>query len=465
MEADPIATPLRPALTQFAPLNPAASTGSPASSAADVWPLWQRVLFRFFFVYLALQIAPWGFFTRWLPPLAWVASVWYRAVDGLVRWSNANVFHGWTTLVPENGSGDTSWAYTQLELYLVIAALACVLWSVLDRKRANYRGLSFWLRMSVRYYVAAAALSYGIIKLFLLQMPFPSLSQLTTPLGDLLPMRFSWLFIGYSAKYQFFSGAMETLAGLLLLYRRTITAGLLAATGAFANVVMINMAYDVPVKLYSSHLLFCCLFLLALDAPRLVKFLVLNQPTPATTAWDWRLTKPWQLWGIRAAKTYLVATLLVVRFNDGWKGFQVLRHPPNQGPFAAGVYDVRTYVVNHDTIPAATGDTLRWRDVIIDNNAGGSVNTNDAVFWHRYGRGYFRYRPDTAAHTVAVWKTSTIPRDSTFLFTMRYEVPDSATIRFHTVIRGDSIHVEMARVPRHFQLAEGQFHWVSEYNR
>ena len=109
-------------------------------------------------------------------------------------------------------------------------------------------------------------------------MPFPALSQLATPLGDLLPMRFSWLFIGYSAPYQFFSGAMETMAGLLLLYRRTVTAGLFAATGAFLNVVMINLSYDVPVKLYASHLLFSCLFLLALDAPRLVRFLVLNQP-------------------------------------------------------------------------------------------------------------------------------------------------------------------------------------------
>jgi hypothetical protein len=205
--------------------------------------------------------------------------------------------------------------------------------------------------------------------------------------------------------------------------------------------------------------------LLALDAPRLIKFLILNQPTPPTTAWDLNLTRRWQIWGSRAAKAYLVATLLVVRFNDGWSGFQSLRHPPKSGPFAAGMYDVRRYVVNHDTIPAARGDTLRWKDVIIDNNGAGSVNTSDGVFWRRYGRGYFRYRPDTAARTVAVWKTSTIPRDSTFLFAMSYEVPDTATIRFHTVLRGDSVHVELVRVARHFQLAEGQFHWVSEYNR
>ena len=41
-----------------------------------------------------------------------------------------------------------------------------------------------------------------------------------------MPMRLSWLFIGYSTPYEIFSGAMETVAGLLLLFRRTITAGL-----------------------------------------------------------------------------------------------------------------------------------------------------------------------------------------------------------------------------------------------
>jgi hypothetical protein len=51
------------------------------------------------------------------------------------------------------------------------------------------------------------------------------------------------------------------------------------------------------------------------------------------------------------------------------------------------------------------------------------------------------------------------------MFTLRYEVPDTSTIRLHTVIRGDSVHVELFRVPRHFQLAERQFHWLSEYNR
>ena len=157
--------------------------------------------------------------------------------------------------------------------------------------------------------------------------------------------------------------------------------------------------------------------------------------------------------------------ILVQPLQSSWERYQSLKVPPVPGPFQVGFYDVRHYVVNHDTIPAASADTLRWKDVIIDNLAAGSVNTRDGVFWQRYRRGYFRYKPDTTQRLLSVWKISTIPRDSTFLFTMRYEVPDSITVRFHTLIRTDSVHVEMVRVPRHFQLSERQFHWLSEYNR
>jgi len=266
---------------------------SNAGDASEAWPVWQRVAFRFFFVYLLLQITPWNWFAG-LPPISSIPGYWYRLVNWAVHESNRRIFHVRETLVAVNGSGDTSWAWTQLWLFLTVAAISCVVWSVLDRKRTSYPRLGYWLRTIVRYYIAVAALNYGIIKLFALQMSFPGLSQLATPLGDLLPMRLSWLFLGYSAKYQFFSGLMETLAGVLLLYRRTVTLGLLTAAGAFANVVMINMSYDVPVKLYASHLLFACLFLLLWDAKRLVTILVLNRPVAGTTAYEPPFHKRWQ---------------------------------------------------------------------------------------------------------------------------------------------------------------------------
>jgi hypothetical protein len=389
--------------------------------------------------------------------------------DRLDRWAvftaNARFLHVRETLVMPNGSGDTSYAWAQFWLYLILAGVACVVWSALDRKRPNYQRPLFWLRMALRYYLAAAALGYGILKLFALQMVFPGTSTLATPLGDLLPMRLSWLFIGYSTPYQIFAGFAEALAGVLLLFRRTITAGLLVAVGAFANVVMINIAYDVPAKLYSMHLLFCSLFLVALDSKRLFSFFVLNRVTPGTSAYDWHFTARWQRYGMWAVKAWLLWLILVTPFRQDWSRYSLAKRAPVAGPIATGMYEVTSFTRTRGTMVVALPDSLRWKDVIFDNAAAGSVNTKDGLFWQRYGRGYFRYRPDSVAHSVSVWKTSFIPRDSTFLFTMRYAVPDSTRLRLWGVVGGDSLVVELARTNRHFQLAERQFHWISEYNR
>ncbi len=344
--------------------------------------------------------------------------------------------------------------------------IVCLVWSILDRRRTEYDRLGYWLRLIVRYYVASAALSYGIIKIFALQMPFPTTSQLATPLGDLLPMRFSWLFIGYSVPYQMFSGVMETVAGLLLLNRRTVTAGLFAATGAFVNVVMINLAYDVPVKLYAMHLLSGCLFLLALDAPRLVNFLVLNRATPPTNAYTPNFTKPWQRWGSMAVKVYIVFQLLILPLSNGWTRYKTVN-------CSTGCRPAQGWCVRRAALCGERGrDPRQHRGHHSMEGShhrqqcgGGSVNTLDGLFQQRYRRGYFRYKADTTARTATVWKTSTIPGDSTFLFTMRYEVPDTSSIRLHAVIRGDTVQVDLKRMARHFQLTERQFHWLSEYNR
>src|SRR5215831_9651333 len=98
----------------------AATYGPPSRARAAAkepsmrpWPWWQRVFFRFY------------------------ASV----VDLAVHTGNAVVFHVRPTLVPVNGSGDTSWAWAQLCLYLSLAAIACVVWSLLDFRRMKYERL------------------------------------------------------------------------------------------------------------------------------------------------------------------------------------------------------------------------------------------------------------------------------------------------------------------------------------
>lgn len=428
------------------------------------WPFWAKLFFRFVFVYVVLYAAPWTWL-GFIPGADAILAYYGRLDDWLVRFGNDRLFHVRPELVAPNGSGDTSWAWARLWLHWTLALAAAAVWTLVDRRRTGHPLLLYWLRTGVRYYLATFALSYGIIKLFLLQMQFPTLSQLATPLGDLLPMRLSWMFIGYSPLYQFFSGLAETAAGILLLFRRTVTLGVLASAGAFLNVLMINLAYDVPVKLFAGHLLAFSILLLALDGPRLFAFFVLNRAVSGTTVYDPPDTRPWHRYARWGAKAYLVYFILVSPFLTSWRRAEAMAATPPSHPFRAGVYSVRHFVLNGDTLPVTAADSVRWRDVIIDNAGQGSVGTSDALFWQRYGRGYFRYRADTTTRTVQVWKISTIPGDSTFLFAMRYEIPDSATVRWWTAVRRDSVGVELVRTPRHFQLAERQFHWVSEYNR
>ncbi len=71
-----------------------------------------------------------------------------------------------------------------------------------------------------------------------------------------------WTFMGYSKTYNLFTGLVEFTAGALLFIPRLSTLGSLLSVGALANVLLLNLSYDVPVKLYSFNLLLMGLFLM-----------------------------------------------------------------------------------------------------------------------------------------------------------------------------------------------------------
>lgn len=427
------------------------------------WPAGRKILFRFFFVYLMLQVAPWTWLDA-IPGISSITQYYYEGLDWALNMANQYLFHVRPVLVQPNGSGDTSWGWTQVWLYLSLSFLACVVWSILDRKRKSYNTADYWLRTFVRYFIAMTALSYGILKVFAMQMYFPNLSQLATPLGDLLPMRLSWLFIGYSTPYQVFSGVMETMAGILLLNRRTVTMGLLMSVGVFANVVMLNLSYDIPVKIFSMHLLFYSVYLLAYDWKRLASFFLGNQPVTGTALYDLVLPEKWMRITRVIAKIVFVALFVVYQFYNYWNYYQSSVNVAELKPIRPGLYDVKTFVLNGDTIPALVTDTLRWKDVVFEKGGQGSVNTTDTLFRQRYRRGYFNYKPDTATNTMSIVRRSVINAE-TPLFTVKYELPDVNTMKLWAKIRNDSLYVELVKSKRHFQLTERQFHWLSEYNR
>ena len=431
------------------------------NSLSAKWSTNKKIIFRFCFIYFFLLIAPW----TWLydvPGLSLLIGYYNDFIEWVVKGFNHQFFRFPISAVVNNGSGDTSFGWEEIFTYQILAFAGMLIWTKLDRKRRNYEKADYWLRTFLRYFLIMNCMIYGIDKLYALQMPFPGISQLATPLGDLLPMRFSWLFIGYSTPYEMFSGAMELLAGLLLLNRKTITLGLFIATAVFTNVMMLNLCYDIPVKIFSIHLVIYCLYLLSADAGRLYQFLVLNKPVPSKLIDQIDLPKKWMRITRIVFKTIFIIVFVLLPFYTTWGFYENFNKASNTKPINPGLYDVAVFAVNKDTLPPVLTDTIRWRDIVFEKNGTGSVGSTDTSFRQRYRRGYFSFSTDTIKQTLGIKVKSS---DSNFLYSFHYELTDSSTIKLKGVRTRDSIYLVLKRSKRHFQLAEKQFHWISEANR
>ncbi|MEL7001164.1 MAG: hypothetical protein AAFN93_00360 [Bacteroidota bacterium] len=327
-------------------------------------PKYMLILFRFFAIYFILSTSIWS----WLGSFPWFDFL--GSLDNFLTRAYAYSFNDYIyqikdELVPTRGSGDTSMGWAALYAQLFISLVGCVIWSILDRKRKNYKWGSLAIRNIVRYYIILFAFIYGIIKMFGMQMPSPSNSYYATDLGYFTGMRFSWNFIGYSKGYEFFSGLMEVLVGVFLLYRRTIVLGALLGIGVFANVFLLNVSYNIPVKIFSFQLLFACLFISLSNIKRIINFLFLNQTTSPDTSWDIPYLKPWFRPTRIVLKTLFILGFVLFPFYNYYDIYASRGGDPATPPFESGFYSVKNFVLNGDTItPTCIGRTWSLTGVI-----------------------------------------------------------------------------------------------------
>src|SRR6202046_5549488 len=123
------------------------------------------------------------------------------------------------------------------------------------------------------------------------QMPFPYLTKLLEPYGNFSPMGVLWSSIGASPAYEIFAGSAEFLGGILVLIPRTRTLGALVCLADMIQVFLLNMTYDVPVKLLSFHLILLSLLMLAPDLPRQIDVFFRSratQPSPKASLFQSR---------------------------------------------------------------------------------------------------------------------------------------------------------------------------------
>lgn len=427
------------------------------------WSLFGRISFRFAFIYYVLFFNPFDFLSG-IPVLQGIPQLSRIPLDALAYFLNDQFYHIRPQLNANGGgSGDTSFGWALQFTLMIVSFLGALIWSVFDRKRKAYLILHYWLCILIRYSLAVTAFIYGILKVFAMQMIFPSISQLATPLGDFLPMRFSWLFIGYSEPYQIFSGVAEVMIALLLVWRKTALLGALLAIGVFGNVVMLNLSYDIPVKIYSINLLVASIFLAWQERERLFKFFILNKTVVPSSLFEKQYQGKWK----KTTRILLKVVFIVLSFGFTAKDYYDYSVEYQQSslrilePIQPGMYHVELFVKNGDTIPESLVDSLRWRDVIFDYNGAGSVSANDSSMRMRYGRAYFNYEPDSLGEMLE-WRIS---GESSAVANFEMDFSKEGKMILKGKKSEDSLYVVLKKLNRHFPLTERQFHWISESNR
>lgn len=419
-------------------------------SARD-WRLSSRILFRFAFAYLVLYILPLPL--NAIPSVEFVDRAYINLWNLVVPWVGAHVLHlSYEITVLPNGSGDTTWNYVQVLCFFTLAVIVTIAWSLLDRNRRSYARLYDWLRVYVRFALGVAMISYGSYKVIQSQFPPPSLDRMLQPFGDTSPMGLLWTFMGASRSYNVFTGLGEMLGGVLLFARRTTSLGALVSIAVMSQVAMLNFSYDVPVKLYSLHLLAMAIFLAAPDARRLANVLVLNRPAGPAEG------RP------LFAKQWLNRSALVLRtvFLLGFVGMSLYgsyAQGKRYGDLAErsplrGIWEVEEFEVNGQIRPLLVTDSARWRRVIFDYP--GMI----AVQQMSDSRSRYVAVLNTERKTLDLGKRD----DPNWKAGLTYEQPEPEALVLAGQFDGEQIRARLRRIGEsRFLLMSRGFHWINEY--
>ena len=420
------------------------------------WGLARRVAFRFCFVYFGLFCL----FTQVVTALFPIPITEFPDPSTLsparqiVFWTAAHIFHIRTPLVyTGSGSGDKTFDWVLAFCLLTVAVVATTIWSVLDRKRENYATLHKWFRLAMRFALAGQMLVYGMAKAVPLQMPFPSLSRLIEHFGDFSPMGVLWASVGASPAYEIFAGCAEIPGGILLIFPRTALFGALICLLDMFQVFMLNMTYDVPVKLFSFHLMLLSLFLLAPGFRSLANLFFLHRAAqPAGEPQFFAARRPN---GIAfAAQMLFGAWLIGMNMYGAWEGWLSAYGGGRAKSPLYGIWDVDQFSIDGQLQPPLLTDNGRWRRAIFEIP----------------GRMIFQRMDDSSAVFGASVKVS----DST-LTLIRDKVDKYWKANFvfqrvaanRLILDGDrdghKTHMELRQVDRKFRLVGQSFHWIQEY--
>ncbi|WP_343704242.1 DoxX family protein [Chitinophaga sp.] len=429
---------------------------------AHTWKSSEKAVFRLVFLFFFLQVVPldWKYW-RHVFAIDW-SALHFGDIFYISRYTPQ-----WLESYRPGKWGLFSWE--DWGINGIIALAGAIIWGLAEKGQPDYGRLQYLLRALVRYRLAVALLAYGFIKLFPMQAPYPSLSHLNTAYGDFSAWKLFALSLGIVPGYESFLGVVETLAGLLLLFRRTATLGASIVIFFTGNVFMSNLAYEGGEVVYSFYLVSLALFVVAYDLQRIISLIILRRPAQPAIHRPLFITTGW-----RYGK--LVAKALFIFFFVALYGSRVYTAYAKGGyhyPAAPGlkgwegIYNVAVFRLNGQELPYALNDSIRWKNVVFEKWAtlsigisrenaatvtnteeisvpdGGRTFESDGVS----GRRYYAYKADTAQRVIVLADNSRL----------RYERKSDSLVVLAGLVHGtDSIYAELQRTDKRYLLQEAK---------
>lgn len=429
-------------------------------TAAAHWNLAARIAFRFCVLYFGLYCLSNQILTSLLaiPNVNIPDPSTFFPLRNIILFTAQHIFH--LPLTPmflmDTGSGDRPSDWVLVFCTLAFAAVGTAVWSFLDRKRTSYSALHKWFWLFFRYCLASQMFLYAFAKIVPLQMPFPPLFRLLEPFGNFSPMGVLWSSIGAAPAYEIFAGSAELLGGLLLVIPRTRTLGALICLADMTQVFLLNMTYDVPVKLLSFHLILLSLLMLTPEMQRVLNFFVLNRTaepyTPPPLFHSARRN--------RIAAIVQVALVLWLLGLNTWGAREGYKTYGNGVPTPAlyGIWDVEQQTVDGKPVPPLLTDTTRWRRILFDRY-------NLIVFLHMNDdRVYYSGTIDPKTSTIKFGQRGKGPANTTFTWNR----PAADQLVLDGPLDGHKLHLELRLEDRSkLMLVSRGFHWVqpSPFNK
>jgi hypothetical protein len=351
-------------------------------------------------------------------------------------------------------SGDRLFDWVQAGAMLALAFCGAIGWVWFDRARRWDGWVNDFVRIAIRYTLGATMLSYGIGKILHQQMSGPSFPRLLESYGESSPMGLAWTFVGLSWAYSAFAGGLEFVGGLLLFFRRTTTLGALLTAAVMTNVLMMNLCFDIPVKLYSAQLLGLAILLVAPAASRLLAVLVWHRAAPA--AGEAEIVRPWPTGRSRRLIAFvkILIGLQILWSTAGQRTWTWMQRPAPIHPPLYGLYEVTSFKCDGEIRPPLLTDPLRWRRVAFDEgNRLWLVSMDDRGSYFR-----LKFGPKPGSFTMQSANGGDQPLES---FTFRQATPDQLLLEGK--FGGAMLAVELKRADESkLRLINRGFHWVSE---